>query len=106
MNGITYQSRSSRRAGGEELHDVGMLQPRRELDLALEPVAVDAGRHLGRQHLDDHAAAERGLFRQEDAAHAAAAELALDTVCGTDSRLESRGQFSQRVRPGWGSAGK
>ena len=76
-----------------------MLQPRRELDLALEPVAIDARRHLGREDLDDHAAAERGLFREEDPAHAAAAELALDAVRGTDSRLEPLGQLSQG--PAW-----
>jgi hypothetical protein len=34
-------------------HDVGVLQPGRDLDLALEPVNVDAARQLRGQDLDD-----------------------------------------------------
>ena len=57
-----------------------MLELRREQDLALEPLGVDAGAQLRGQHLDDDAAAERVLVREEDARHAAAAELALELV--------------------------
>ena len=64
----------------EHGHDVRMLQPRRELDLALEPLGVDAGQQLRRQHLHDDVPPQRLLARHEHARHAAAAELALDRV--------------------------
>ena len=41
---------------------------------------VDAGRELGRQHLDDDSPAEARVFGDEHARHAAAAELALEAV--------------------------
>ena len=59
-----------------------------ELDLALEPLGADAGGELGRQHLHDDLAAERGLVGDEDARHPAAAELALDGVGATERVLE------------------
>ena len=57
-----------------------MLQLGGELDLAPEPIHAHAGGELGEQHLDDDPAAERGLVRQEDARHAAPAQLALEPV--------------------------
>jgi hypothetical protein len=77
---------------------VGVLQPGSELDLALEPVAIDSGRHVGGKHLDHHPPAEGRLLRQEYAAHPATAQLSLDAVGGTDCRLESLYQFGH-VRP-------
>ena len=65
-----------------------VLEPGGELDLALEAVDAHAGGELGRQHLDDDLAAERGARREEDARHAAAAELALDGVCVTEREPE------------------
>ena len=64
----------------EQRHDVRVLQRSRELDLAAEPLGVDPGCHLGREHLHHHYAAELDVPRCEHAAHAAAAELALDAV--------------------------
>ena len=65
-----------------------MLQPGRELDLALEPLDVDRGAHLGRQDLDDDLAAEPDLLGEEDAAHAAAAQLLQDAVLVADRGLK------------------
>jgi hypothetical protein len=69
---------------------VRVLQAGGELDLALEPVGADSGAHFGGKDLDHHLAAESALFRQEDTAHAPAAQLTLDAVCPPDSRLNLR----------------
>ncbi len=57
-------------------------------DFALEPVYGQLPRHLGGQDLDDDLPAERALRGDEDAGHAAAAELALDGVGVTHGLLE------------------
>ncbi len=69
-------------SGGEHRHDVGMLQLGGELDLALESLGAHTSGQLGRQHLHHHATAEAHLLGEEDATHAAAAELAFDAVGG------------------------
>ena len=90
------------RAGGVHRHDVRMLQLGREEDLAIEALDVHARRELGRQHLHDDLATERGVFGEEDARHAATAELALDRVGGAEGLLELVAQ-GHRVTPrGWG----
>ncbi len=61
----------------QQRHDVRVGKPRRQLHFAAEPIAVDPGRQVGRQHLDDDLAAEGVLPRHKDAAHAATGELAL-----------------------------
>jgi hypothetical protein len=66
-----------------------MLQRGSKLDLAPEPLGVDAASHLRRQHLHDHAPAERRLPGDEDTAHAPA-KLALELVAGTQNALQSR----------------
>ena len=67
-------------ARGEERHDMRMLQPRRELDLALETLGGHSGAKLRRQYLDDDAPAESLLLGQKHARHPAAAQLPLDHV--------------------------
>ena len=57
-----------------------MLKPRRELDLALEPIRGNAGAELGRQQLYDDAAAEARFFSEKDTRHAAAAQFTLEIV--------------------------
>jgi hypothetical protein len=84
-------------AGGEQRHDVRVLQPGGQLDLAAEPVLVDAGRHLGREDLDDDLAAELDFVRQEDAAHAPATELLLDPVRRAEGRVETGAQIAHRI---------
>ena len=74
-------------AGGEHGDDVGLLQPRGELDLAVEALGADVGCELGGEDFDDDEAIEPDLAGEEDARHAAAAELALDGV-GAADRLE------------------
>ena len=65
-----------------------VLQAGGELDLALEPLDVDRGAHLGRQELDDDLPAEPDLLGQEDAAHAAATQLLQDAVVVADRGLK------------------
>jgi len=68
-------------ADAEDGHDVGVVQPRRRLRLALEALQqVRPRRRLGRQHLEGDVAAERFLHRLVDDAHAAAADLAQQQV--------------------------
>ena len=75
-------------AGGEERHDVRVLQLGGKLDLAPEPLDTHAGGELGEEDLDDDPAAEGGLVRQEDARHAAAPELTLQPVGPTERGLQ------------------
>ena len=69
-----------RAAGGEERHDVRLLEPRDELDFAREAFRGQFGGKFGMQHLYHDAAAERDLRGEKDARHAAAAEFALEPV--------------------------
>src|ERR1035437_6657041 len=61
-----------------------MLQLCRELDLAAEPFAVDAGRELRRQHLDHDLPVERAFPREEYAAHPPARQFAFEDVGGLE----------------------
>ena len=72
----------------EHRNDVRLLQRGDRPDLALEALDADALRELGRQHLDDDLPLEPRLFGDEDAAHAAAAELALEAVGVAEGVLE------------------
>ena len=83
-------------------HDVRMLQPRGEQDLALEAFERHLRRGLGREDLDHDLAAEGGLFGHEHARHATAAEFALDGVAAAQGRLELVAQVG---RGQWGSGG-
>ena len=82
--GLTFDERHRverqpiRFAGREDGHDVRMLQPGGQQDLAPEPLQADARSQLGCKHLHDHTSAERTLFGDEHAAHAAPAELAFE----------------------------
>jgi len=68
------------RSGGEQWDDVGMLQRGGEPDLTLEPLGAHPRGQLGREHFHHHLPAEPYFLGEEDATHAAAAELTLDTV--------------------------
>ena len=65
-----------------------MLELGGELDLAAEAVDVDAGGELGREHLDHDLPARAPFLGQEDAAHPAAAELALEAVRAAERVLQ------------------
>ena len=66
-----------------------MLQLGGEADLALEPLDVHPGRHLGREHLHHHLPAEPHFLGEEDPAHPAAAQLLIDAVSVTEGGLEA-----------------
>ncbi|MCG3180811.1 MAG: hypothetical protein BIFFINMI_03174 [Phycisphaerae bacterium] len=66
-------------ADAVDLHDVGVVQPRRDAGLALEALELAlVGQRQRGQHLERDAAAERLLLGFVDDAHAAAADLADD----------------------------
>jgi hypothetical protein len=67
-------------AGGEQRDDKGMLQRGCQLDLAVEPIDAQARRELWWEDFDYDLSAECGLLGDEDAAHASAAQLALERV--------------------------
>ena len=60
---------------------------------------------LGREHLDDDLPAEPRLLGEEDAAHPAAAELALDAVGVADHRLQAGRELDDRQAPKEGGVG-
>src|SRR5437868_10592559 len=84
------------RIKGESVHltraqdwdDVRVLQACGELDLAPEAFDVDAGSEVGREDFHDDAPPESALLRDEDTAHAAAGQLALDDVGAGEGGLE------------------
>jgi len=57
-----------------------VLKPRRNLNLAPEPLNIHAGGQLWRQELYDNLSTERAVGRDKNAAHPPAAELSLDVV--------------------------
>jgi hypothetical protein len=96
-HGVVQQS--VRVAGGEQRHDVGMLERGGQLDLAAEPVGAQGGGEIRRQDLDHDLPAEDGLLGQEDPAHAAAAQLALDQVAPGEGGAESIDDTGYSVDP-------
>jgi hypothetical protein len=64
------------------------LELGREVDLALEAVDAHPRCHLRRQDLHDDRALEPHLLGEEDAAHPAPAELALDSVSAAEMGLQ------------------
>src|SRR5438093_3783127 len=57
-----------------------MLEPCRQRDLALEARAGDAGNEIRVEHLDDDAAAEQRVAREEHVRLSAGAQLAFEDV--------------------------
>ena len=70
-----------------------MLQPRRDLDLALEPIDAHTRRELRREHLHDDGPPEGGLLGDEDSRHAAASKLALEGIGTAKRGLEALAKF-------------
>jgi hypothetical protein len=77
----------------QQRDDVRVAQRRDEPHLALEARDVDRPPELRRQHLHDDAAPQSHLLGHEDAAHPAAAELALDRVRGAERLAQARGEL-------------
>jgi hypothetical protein len=65
-------------SGGEQRHDVRVLQARRNGDLAPEAIDRETPAHFLREHLHHHATLERRVGCNEHAGHAAAAQFTLD----------------------------
>ena len=57
-----------------------MIQPRRDLDLALEPVAVHRRLQFRAQNLDRDPTTVLEIFGDEDRRHPAASNLGLDGI--------------------------
>ena len=80
----------ARETGVEQRHDVRMLQPRCEGDLALEAFGGKGGREFRRKHLDHDPSTERCFRRDKDTRHPAARQLALDRVLTAERCLNLR----------------
>jgi hypothetical protein len=93
-------------AGIVDREDVRMLQPRRHLDLAEEPVGPDGGGELGAEDLDGDGAAVLEVAGEVDGGHAAGPGLPLDGV-GPLQRCREAGDRSRhrllarRATGGW-----
>ena len=74
--------------GGQQRHDVRVLQPSRHGDLPPKALDGDGVRELRGEHLHHDRTPERLLDGDEDARHASAAELALERVIGAERGLE------------------
>ena len=74
-----------------------VLQLGRYLDLAAESLVVHAGSEFRRQHLHDHLPAQRHVGRQEDTAHSATGQFALERVSGREGLLKVGGEVGHRL---------
>ncbi len=72
-----------------------MLEPSRELDLALEPLGAEGRGQFGMEHLERDGAIVAEIPGEIDRRHAAATELTLDGVAPAEASLQlisDRGQ--------------
>ena len=77
----------------EQWDDMRMLQLGSQLDFAPEPLDVNGGGQVRRQHLDDDLASQRQLLGEVHPAHSASAELSLvpkNTVAVEDEAAAKR----------------
>ena len=75
-------------AGVEHRQDVGMLEPRDELDLALEPLRAQGIGQLRMEHFERDRPVVAQVPGEVDRGHAPAAELPLDPVSIRQAGLE------------------
>jgi hypothetical protein len=68
--------------------NVGMLEPGRELDLALEALGAECGGQLGMEHLQGYRPVVPKVVGEVYRGHAAASKLALDAVAVGEARSE------------------
>ncbi len=59
---------------------MGVLEPGREEDLALEPLDGDLAEEIQPEHLDRHLAPKGGFLGEEHVRHAPAIELAFNAI--------------------------
>src|SRR5439155_18125764 len=74
----------------EQRHDVRMIEPGGQVDLAHEPIRTELQGQLRAEHLDGDPAVVSYVVRQVDGGHATLAELELDRVAAGERRLEAR----------------
>jgi len=86
-----------RGSGVENGDDVRVLERGGDLDLALEPLGVDAGGHVGREHLHHDPAAKGHVLRDEDAAHPRTAQLVDDAIRAAERGLYPVLELAQRL---------
>ena len=89
-------ARRARVARVEHRQNVGVLQPRRELDLTLKPLGTQAIGQLGAQHLERDRTVVAQVPGEVDRRHPAAAELALERVAAGQGGLESLERLARR----------
>ena len=76
-------------------NDVGVLKPRRKLNLQPEPLCLDLGRDFAAQNLDCNATTQLAILGHEHPAHGAAMELALEGVRIAQGRSQGFKQIFQ-----------
>ena len=77
----------------EHGHDVRVLQPGGELDLAQEPLGAERCGELRMEHLERDRPVVLQVLGQVDGRHAAAAELAVERVAVGEGGLELRAEL-------------
>ena len=75
--------------GIEDGKDMGMLQPRRDLDLAGESLRSQGRRQIGAQDLDRNLATVPNILGEIHRRHAAGSELASEDVAPGELGLEA-----------------
>jgi hypothetical protein len=75
---------------GQEGQDVGMLQPRNDLDLTLESLGVDGAGEISWEQFDHHFPAEPYFLGEENAGHPTATQLSLYGVARAQRHLKRR----------------
>jgi hypothetical protein len=74
----------------EERDDVGMVEPRGELDLAQKAIGTHRVRHVFTEHLERDVAAVLHVVREIHRRHPALPELALDAIAAGERGSEAR----------------
>jgi hypothetical protein len=78
-----------------EGQDMGMGEPRRELDFLVEPGGAERGRELRAEHFDRDGAVVFRVVREIDRGHAPAAEFTLDRVPAGEGASQADKQVGQ-----------
>jgi hypothetical protein len=77
---VSNSARKVSPAAVVQRQDRGVLQLRRQLDLAQESIGAEGGREVGAQHLDRHLPVVLEVLREIHRPHAAASQLPLQAV--------------------------
>ena len=90
-----------RHAGrAQQRYQMRVLQPRGELNFTTEPLGIDVGGELGRQHLQHNSTIERNFRSQKDVRRSCTTELALDDVRPLELSLKPSAQGARIDRYG------